>query len=92
MRLRRIKKKKKRMTKLSQPNVIPPSVPVQHNSGSIRTAPAGGKVSPDQYVGKVPAPARRLRQQLRGEGRRPDLRQTGRRKEALRKKSAEGSI
>jgi hypothetical protein len=43
------------MTKLNQPNVIPPSIPIQHNSGSIRTTPAGGKVSPDQYVGKTPA-------------------------------------
>jgi hypothetical protein len=45
------------MTKLSQPNVIPPSVqPVQHNSGSIRTTPEGGEVSRDQYQRPAPPP------------------------------------
>jgi hypothetical protein len=46
------------MTKINQHGNIPQGAPpVQHKSGSMRSTPAGGKVSPDQYVGKAPAPA-----------------------------------
>jgi len=46
------------MTKVNQHGDIPAGAPqVQHNSGSMRSTPAGGAVSPDQYVGKAPAPA-----------------------------------
>jgi hypothetical protein len=46
------------MTKLNQHHVIPPSVPpVTCNSGSMRSTPAGGEVSPDQYVWKAPMPS-----------------------------------
>jgi hypothetical protein len=38
------------MTKIEQHRPTPPSVPQPtHNSGTIRTTPAGGKVSTDQY-------------------------------------------
>jgi hypothetical protein len=42
---------------------IPPGAPpVQHNSGSMRSTPAGGTVLPDQYVGrKLQHPHRHLR-------------------------------
>jgi hypothetical protein len=58
MRLRRIKKKeKRRMTKINQHGDIPPTAPpVTHNSGSMRSTPAGGEVPRDQYRQPVPAP------------------------------------
>jgi hypothetical protein len=47
------------MTRIQQHREIPPavSIPVQHNSGSMRSTPAGGEVPRDQYQRPTPAPA-----------------------------------
>jgi hypothetical protein len=46
-----------RVTKLNQNRPIPPAAPpVHHNSGSMRSTPAGGEVSPGQYRQPVPTP------------------------------------
>lgn len=45
------------MTEVKQHRDVPASAPpVQHNSGHIRTTPAGGQVLPDQYRQPAPAP------------------------------------
>jgi hypothetical protein len=56
MRLRRIRKKeRRRMSKINQHRDIPPTAPpVTHNSGSVRTTPAGGEVSRDQWQKPLP--------------------------------------
>jgi hypothetical protein len=43
------------MTKINQHRDIPPGAPpVTHNSGSVRSTPAGGEVSRDQWQRPVP--------------------------------------
>lgn len=43
------------MTKINQHREIPAGAPpVTHNSGSIRTTPAGGEVPRDQYQKPLP--------------------------------------
>jgi hypothetical protein len=46
-------------TKIEQRRPIPAGVttPVHHNSGSMRSTPAGGEVSPDQYRLPASSPA-----------------------------------
>jgi hypothetical protein len=46
------------MVKINERSEIPAGVPpVQHNSGGIRTTPAGGEVSRDQYRQPVTPPS-----------------------------------
>jgi hypothetical protein len=55
MRLRRIERRRRRMTKINQHRDIPPTAPpVNHNSGSVKSTPAGGEVSRDQWQKPVP--------------------------------------
>jgi hypothetical protein len=43
------------MSKINQHRDIPPTAPpVTHNSGSVRTTPAGGEVSRDQWQKPLP--------------------------------------
>jgi hypothetical protein len=43
------------MTKINQHRDIPPTAPpVNHNSGSVKSTPAGGEVSRDQWQKPVP--------------------------------------
>jgi hypothetical protein len=43
------------MTKINQHRPIPSGAPpVTHNSGNMRSTPAGGEVSRDQYANKAP--------------------------------------
>jgi hypothetical protein len=45
------------MTKLNQNGNVPPGAPaVTHNSGNIRSTPAGGEVSRNQYHQPAPTP------------------------------------
>ena len=45
------------MTKINQHRPIPPAAPaVTHNSGNMRSTPAGGEVSRDQYQQPAPTP------------------------------------
>lgn len=48
------------MTKINQHREIPSTAPpVTHNSGGVRTTPAGGEVSRDQYQRPAPNAASR---------------------------------
>lgn len=45
------------MTNVNQHGNIPPTAPpVTHNSGNMRSTPAGGEVSPGQYRQPTPTP------------------------------------
>jgi hypothetical protein len=51
------KKERRHMTKLNQNGNVPPGAPaVTHNSGNIRSTPAGGEVSRNQYHQPAPTP------------------------------------
>jgi hypothetical protein len=46
------------VTKINQHRPIPTAAPpVTHNSGNMRSTPAGGEVSRDQYQQPAPTPA-----------------------------------